>query len=114
VTLPWLEPDGKPATAELIPTTPTGRAINRNDFNHRHWRPALTAAGLPLLRVNGCHALRHHFASVLLAAGVDIKALSEYLGHHDPAFTLRVYVHLMPAADVRMRAAVDESRARAA
>lgn len=43
-------------------------------------------------------ALRHYFASVLLHHGVDITALSEYLGHHPAAFTLSVYVHLMPAA----------------
>jgi integrase len=39
--------------------------------------------------------------------GVDIRALSEYLGHHDPGYTLRTYVHLMPSADDRMRSAVD-------
>lgn len=58
---------------------------------------------MPAGRENGCHALRHHFASVLLHHGVDIKALSEYLGHHSAAFTLSVYTHLMPAAADRMR-----------
>ncbi|MFJ9913586.1 tyrosine-type recombinase/integrase [Actinacidiphila glaucinigra] len=53
------------------------------------------------------HALRHFYASVLLDAGENIKALSEYLGHHDPGFTLRTYTHLMPASDTRTRAAVD-------
>ena len=43
------------------------------------------------------HALRHYYASVLLAGGVDVRALSEYLGHHDPAITLRIYAHLMPS-----------------
>ena len=38
---------------------------------------------------------------------MDIRALSEYLGHHDPGFTLRTYVHLMPDADDRARQAVD-------
>ena len=32
-----------------------------------------------------------HPASVLLDAGESIKALSEYLGHSDPGFTLRTY-----------------------
>jgi hypothetical protein len=40
---------------------------------------------------------------------VDIRALSEYLGHHDPGFTLRTYTHLMPSAPDRMRAAVDSA-----
>lgn len=53
------------------------------------------------------HALRHFYASVLLDAGESIKALSEYLGHHDPSFTLRTYTHLMPNSEARTRAAVD-------
>ncbi len=53
------------------------------------------------------HALRHFYASVLLDAGESIKALSEYLGHHDPGFTLRTYTHLMPSSGGRTRAAVD-------
>jgi integrase len=40
--------------------------------------------------------LRHHYASVLLAGGIDIRKLADYLGHHDPGFSLRVYAHLMP------------------
>jgi hypothetical protein len=35
------------------------------------------------------------------------RALASYLGRHDPGFTLRTYVHLMPSADDRMRQAVD-------
>jgi hypothetical protein len=38
---------------------------------------------------------------------VDIRAPSEYLGHHDPGFTLRTYVHLVPSAHDRMRQAID-------
>lgn len=34
------------------------------------------------------HALRHFYASVLLDTGENIKALSSYLGHGDPGFTL--------------------------
>lgn len=62
-------------------------------------RFARRLADLPKVRDNGTHALRHFYASVLLDAGESIKALSEYLGHHDPAFTLRTYTHLMPAID---------------
>ena len=58
-------------------------------------------------RANGFHALRHYFASACLYNGVDIRALAAYLGHHDPGFTLRTYVHLMPSADDRMRQAAD-------
>ncbi len=55
------------------------------------------------------HALRHFYASVLLDAGESIKALSEYLGHHDPGFTLRTYTHLMPSSEKRTREAVNRA-----
>jgi integrase len=57
-------------------------------------------------RENGMHALRHFYASVLLDAGENVKALAEYLGHSDPGLTLRVYAHLMPSSQARTRKAV--------
>ena len=72
-------------------------------------RPVRQPAGVPVARENGFHALRHYFASALLYDGVDIRALAVYLGHHDPAFTLRVYAHLVPAADDRIRAVIDKA-----
>jgi hypothetical protein len=38
---------------------------------------------------------------------VSIKAVSEYLGHADPGFTLRTYTHLMPASHDRSRRVID-------
>lgn len=110
VTLPWQETGGSPVTVALVLTSPTGLAVNRNTFNTYAWKPALEAAGVAPARENGCHALRHHFASLALHGGVDIKALSEYLGHHSAAFTLATYVHLMPSAHDRMREAIDAAR----
>src|SRR5713226_8532522 len=106
VTLPWGEPGGKPVTERLVLTSPTGLAVNRNTFNTYAWKPALRAADITPARENGCHALRHHFASLLLFDGVDIRALSEYLGHGEPGCTLSVYAHLMPGAADRMRQAI--------
>ncbi|MEU6069871.1 site-specific integrase [Streptomyces sp. NPDC047082] len=107
ITLPWKTLDGPPVTASLIFTGSAGLALDRNRFNDRVWRPALRAVGAETGRDNGMHALRHFYASVLLDAGESIKALSEYLGHHDPGFTLRTYTHLMPTSQTRTRAAVD-------
>lgn len=107
VTLPWKTLDGPPVTASLIFRSPEGFSLNRNRFNDRQWRPALRAAAVATGRDNGMHALRHFYASVLLDAGESIKALSEYLGHHDPGFTLRTYTHLMPSSETRTRTAVD-------
>ncbi|HEX5493233.1 MAG TPA: site-specific integrase [Mycobacteriales bacterium] len=106
VTLPWL-PTGKPVTVPLVFTSRESNAVNRNYFNAHVWKKALRAAGVPDTRVNGFHALRHYYASVLLAGGVDIRTLAEFLGHSDPGFTLRVYTHLMPQAEDRARRAID-------
>ncbi|WP_233520140.1 tyrosine-type recombinase/integrase [Prauserella sp. PE36] len=61
----------------------------------------------PRTRADGVHALRHLYASVLLDAGESVKALSQYLGHSDPGFTLRVYTHLLPTSHERTKKAVD-------
>jgi len=65
------------------------------------------AGGERQARVDGFHALRHFYASTLLDAGETITALSSYLGHSDPGFTLKVYTHLMPSSKQRTRTAVD-------
>ena len=53
------------------------------------------------------HALRHFYASTLLAQGVPVKELAEYLGHSDPGFTLQTYTHLVPSSFERARVAID-------
>jgi integrase len=64
---------------------------------------------LQAAREEGMHALRHAYASVLQDAGESIKALSEYLGHSDPGFTLRTYTHLLPSSETRTRRAIDDA-----
>jgi integrase len=112
VSLPWRELDGEPVSVALILSTREGGAMNRNYFNTYIWKPALGRAGVEPSRDNGMHALRHHYASVLLDSGENIKAVSEYLGHADAGFTLRTYTHLMPASGERTRVAVDQAFAR--
>lgn len=41
------------------------------------------------------HVFRHTCASRLLSEGRSIRQVAGWLGHTDPAFTLRTYVHLM-------------------
>lgn len=49
--------------------------------------------GLPV--GSGLHILRHTYASNALAAGVNIKALQEQLGHESITETLDTYGHMM-------------------
>jgi integrase len=101
VTLPQLTRTGKARTEELIFTAVRGGAVSKAVFNAKAWTPARRAAGIPDGRDSGMHQLRHHYASVLLRGGVDIKRVSAYLGHHSAAFTLSVYTHLMPDDEER-------------
>jgi integrase len=41
------------------------------------------------------HTFRHTCASLLFAAGRNVKQVQEWLGHADPRFTLSTYVHLI-------------------
>ncbi|MFJ6464352.1 tyrosine-type recombinase/integrase [Streptomyces sp. NPDC091387] len=118
VTLPWRTPDGPLVTRMLLFSGASGNHVRVSHFNDHMWKPALAAAGIipepeageryAAAPDDGMHALRHFYASVLLDAGENIRALSAYLGHSDPGFTLRVYTHLMPSSEGRTRKAVDD------
>jgi integrase len=56
---------------------------------------AWEAAGLESITMHEC---RHTFASLLIAAGVDIKQVSEYMGHAGIAITADRYAHLLAGA----------------
>jgi integrase len=110
VVLPWLDPiSPKVSSATLIFTSREHKALNKNYVNAHIWKPALRSVGLPTARSdsNGMHALRHFCASNWLEHGVSIKAVADYLGHRDEAFTLRTYTHFMPTADDKARSAAE-------
>ena len=48
------------------------------------------------IKHRGFHALRHTFATRALECGMDVKTLSEVLGHKSTSITLNRYVHSMP------------------
>ncbi len=49
------------------------------------------------------HERPPHFASMMIAAGVNAKALSGYLGHANIAITFDRYGHLMPGSEAEAR-----------
>lgn len=119
VTLPWKHFGGKPVTVSLIFTSRERKALNATYVNAYLWKPALVAAGvlpappagerIQAAHDKGFHQLRHHYASVMLDSGVSIRALADFLGHHDPGFTLRTYAHMMPKNEERAREAIDRA-----
>ncbi|WP_329001099.1 site-specific integrase [Kribbella sp. NBC_00709] len=121
IPLPWERDGGDVQEHDLIFSWPDGRHLTARLHDELLWKPALAAAGVipppykdnrgrrrfKTDRTTGLHALRHYFASITLADGVNIKELSEYLGHHDPGFTLQMYTHMLPSSYDRARQAVD-------
>ncbi len=50
----------------------------------------------------GFHALRHTFATRALESGMDVKTLSEILGHKNPTVTLQRYCHSLIEHKIEM------------
>lgn len=55
------------------------------------------------------HSLRHHYASVLLAAGESVVADAERLGHDSAKLVLDTYGHLLPDREEHTRRAIDDA-----
>ena len=80
---------------DLVFTSSSGRTIGHRNLSRRGLGKGCERAGLSGVTF---HALRHTFASVLIAQGEDPVFVSRQLGHANPAITLRVYSHLFDAA----------------
>jgi integrase len=57
------------------------------------------------------HDLRHGFAVALLRAGVNVKVVSEALGHSRASFTLDVYMHVLPGMGEQVASAIETALA---
>jgi len=89
----------------LVFHTATDRPYAAEHYGTRVFATAVQRAGLPAGTTT--HTLRHHYASVLLAAGESVVAVAERLGHEDGTLVLQVYGHLMADREDHTRKAVD-------
>jgi len=83
---------GRTADQPFEPTTLSGRAgtaWKRMNLKRKE-------AELDPIAPISLHEGRHTFASLMIAAGVNAKALSTYMGHASITITLDRYGHLMP------------------
>jgi integrase len=71
------------------------------------WKEAKLAPIIP-------HECRHTYASLMIAAGVNPKALSTYMGHANIAITMDRYGHLFPGNENEAAALLDALLSRAA
>ena len=63
--------------------------VNKRTFEYRYHK-TLKKAGIRDIHY---HALRHSFATRCIECGMDVKSLSEILGHSNVSLTLNTYVH---------------------
>lgn len=70
----------------------------------RQYTKAVEAAGIRHLPI---HCLRHAHASMLIAKGVPITAVSKRLGHVSPQVTLSVYAHAEKDSDKNIAALLE-------
>lgn len=72
----------------LVFTGSQGGPMFRATFARQVWRPATLQAGLHDVTF---HTLRHSFVAILVAAGCNVREVSEWAGHNSVAFTLTRY-----------------------
>lgn len=81
-----------------IVVTQKGKISNARNIR-RTLDAILVGCGFKEKNVNegyGLHSLRHTFVSMLLNKGVDIKIISELVGHEKVSTTYNIYAHLIP------------------
>jgi integrase len=79
------------APSNLVFTAPEGGVLQNTDFRPRFFDRAAEKAGLRGLTP---HELRHTAVSLAIAAGANVKAVQQILGHSSAAMTLDVYAGL--------------------
>jgi integrase len=94
----WHERLRKPGAASVVFPGPDGKRMRHI---YTSWTSLMKIAGLQNFRLHDC---RHHFASKLVQAGIDLYTVKELLGHSEIAMTER-YSHLKPE---NLRAAVEK------
>ena len=83
---------GRPTFLNLVFAHPDGTPLDPSTVTHTFIK-IVRRAGLEGLRL---HDLRHSYTSIMIAAGVNIKAISDSLGHANIGITLDTYGHLLP------------------
>lgn len=100
---------------DFVFTNGLGEPVERHNLVRRHFKPALVALGKKLhpaadeehvepeiaverkrLMSVRLYDLRHSMATLALASGVNVKVVSERLGHGSIELTLTTYAHVLP------------------
>ncbi|MBW3643300.1 MAG: tyrosine-type recombinase/integrase [Actinobacteria bacterium] len=97
------------APAEFVFTSPGGGPLRHHNFYRRHFKPALTAAGLP--EHVRFHDMRHTCAALLINADPPAHPLAvmKRLGHSSITVTYNTYGHLFPALEESLTNSLNRS-----
>jgi integrase len=79
---------------DLVFTNEVGGALDGRNLRQRAFARLLQRARLPAIRF---HDLPHTAATLMLLQGVNVKVVSERLGHSSVAFTMDRYAHVLPS-----------------
>jgi integrase len=91
---------------DLVFCDEIGRRLSPSRFNALGWfGRVVRQSGVPTIRF---HDLRHTAATLLLARGVNVKVVSEMLGHATISITLSLYGHVLPHMQREAAATMDE------
>lgn len=91
-------------TGHVIFTAPLGGYWHPSNFRVKWFKPLLARLGLPDIRF---HDLRHTYATLALAAGLDIRTIADRLGHANTRQLLQTYAHVLPAMRDRAAGVLD-------
>lgn len=91
--------------------TDAAEPFDGHHLTERRFQPMLARIGLPRRRF---HDLRHTAATLMLAAGVHPKVVSEMLGHSTVEMTMDRYAHVLPTMQAEAAAALEALTVRAA
>ena len=98
------------ASTRYLLDAPGERAhLRRRPRRYDRGRAAAEAAGVEPPTLHEC---RHGYASLMIAAGVNVKALSTFMGHANIGITLDQYGHLLPGAEDEAAGLLDAFLAR--
>jgi integrase len=98
--------DGRKEVVRLVFTSSRSNPLRRSTFNPA-WQRAAGASGL--VKGVGFHALRHTYASLLIARNVSPKVIQTRMGHASITETMDTYGHLYPESEEVTRAAIDDA-----
>lgn len=87
---------------EMIFTSATGNYLDRSGLNQK-FRRFVKDTDFDFLTL---HGLRHCNATLLINNGIDIKLVSEHLGHSDINVTANVYADVLMSSKVKMAEAI--------